>query len=140
MNVREPLALALMIVLSGLVGLAGVVSLVPAMFSVMLFDAPGSTENVVLWIVFFSILAFPVIAGASIVIAWLVFVSGHPWPALLCFLIPLLPLVGVFGGFIWIEQMQGGQLAPPTRSVPAGPEEKVLKESTFFLRQPFLQR
>ncbi|GAB4241939.1 MAG: hypothetical protein OHK005_05500 [Candidatus Methylacidiphilales bacterium] len=121
MNVRDPLAFVLMIVLSGIVGLAALASLVPAMFSVMLFDAPGSTENLVLWLVFLSILTFPLVAGASIVVAWLVFASGRPWPALLCFLLPLLPLAGVVGGFFWIEQVDGGQLAPQSRPMSAEP-------------------
>ncbi len=101
-----------MIALSGMVGLAALASLIPAMFSVMMFDAPGSTQNIALWVAFFSVLAFPVVAGASLVVAWLVFASGRPWPALLCFLLPLLPLGGVIGGFMWIEVMQGGQFSP----------------------------
>ncbi|MFQ3670496.1 MAG: hypothetical protein SNJ84_03450 [Verrucomicrobiia bacterium] len=111
MRLKHPWALVLMVGLSAMVGLAAVGSLLPALFSPMLFDAPGSTQNVALWVVFVSVWAFPLVSGVSVIGAWLVFAAGRPWAALLCFLAPLVPALGVVGGLVWIEVFHGGQFA-----------------------------
>jgi len=49
---------------------AAVLSAVPAMMSVMLFDAPGSAENGVLWWLVGSVWAFPVLAVVAAVGVW----------------------------------------------------------------------
>jgi hypothetical protein len=58
---------------SSIISVLALISLLPAagvlMMSPMMFDAPGSERNVLLWLFFFSILAHPiaVISGAKII-------------------------------------------------------------------------
>ena len=50
---------------------AAVGSLMPAMMSVMMFDAPGSEDNTLLWWLVYSIWAFPVLAVVSAFGVWI---------------------------------------------------------------------
>jgi hypothetical protein len=60
-------------IVSSIISVLALISLLPAagvlMMSPMMFDAPGSERNVLLWLFFFSILAHPiaVISGAKII-------------------------------------------------------------------------
>ncbi len=83
--------------------LAGGASVVPAMMSVMMFDAPGSTENGALWWLVYSVWAFPVlsvISAISVWIGWALARRREPTAATRALvLVPtLLPLAAVASG------------------------------------------
>jgi hypothetical protein len=48
----------------------GVIGLLPALFAIMLFDAPNSYKDLNLVIYFWSVFTFPVICIASILLSW----------------------------------------------------------------------
>lgn len=50
---------------------AAVGALMPAMMSVMMFDAPGSEDNTLLWWLVYSIWSFPVLAVLSAIGVWI---------------------------------------------------------------------
>ena len=60
-------------IVSSIISVLALISLLPAvgvlMMSPMLFDAPGSESNILVWMLFFSVLAHPiaVISGAMII-------------------------------------------------------------------------
>jgi len=83
--------------------LAGGASVVPAMMSVMMFDAPGSTENMALWWLVYSIWAFPVlsvISAISVWIGWALARRREPSVATRALVLgpALLPLIAVVSG------------------------------------------
>jgi hypothetical protein len=98
----------LRIVLSVLWAIAGLVSLLPAVMSVMLFDAPGSTESQLTWAVFWCLAALP--------FCWFVG-AGLPWLfrskrfGIWLFAIPLLDLATIAGLFVAIDRVCGGSLS-----------------------------
>jgi hypothetical protein len=63
----------LVIVLNILWTLALIPSCMGAMMSPMLFDAPGSDSNKVLWMIFWSTAALPLIIIASQIGSWIIF-------------------------------------------------------------------
>lgn len=48
-----------------------------AMFSVMLFDAPGSTSNPWVWLAFLAVCLYPVLLVIATVVAWVLLASGR---------------------------------------------------------------
>jgi hypothetical protein len=58
-------------------GLLALISVLPLMFSPMLFDAPGSDENQVAWIAVTLLSAFPIVVVASILGSWLILRAGN---------------------------------------------------------------
>lgn len=62
-------------------GLSAVASLLPLMFSVMLFDAPGSENNPWLIALAGGLASFPVLCVVSIAASWIIWVVTRNWPA-----------------------------------------------------------
>ena len=89
----------------------GLVSVVPAGLSVMLFDAPGSSENPATVIVFWSALTFPLVCAAAAVVPWIFLFNNFPGIACLICACPLLNIAIGGGAWAWIISMQGGRLA-----------------------------
>jgi hypothetical protein len=48
----------------------GIIGFLPALFSIMLFDAPNSYKDLNLVIYFWSVFTFPIICIASILLSW----------------------------------------------------------------------
>lgn len=72
---KKSTALVVLVITTLLSTAAGIVGLLPALMSPMLFDAPGSThkaENVAL---FFGALTFPLTCLVAIVLSWLLYRS-----------------------------------------------------------------
>jgi len=91
-------------------GLAGIAGAVPAMFSVMLFDAPGSESNVAT-IVFAACMAgFPIACFVAIAQGWAHYRSGRHQSTALCACAPLVVLALGGASYAWIALMQGGKL------------------------------
>lgn len=74
-------------------GIVALVYLWPAMFSVMLFDAPGSERNVVLWSFFLSLWVVPVAIVIAVVMSWVVAATTRAWGWALA--VMALPFVGL---------------------------------------------
>jgi hypothetical protein len=67
------------------------------MFSPMMFDAPGSTENPVIWILLFTIMTYPPVAATSVFFAWRMYqIKKHK----IAFALSLLPLISIVVGTI----------------------------------------
>ncbi len=84
------------LVLGGMTVLLGVLlvfSSVAAMFSLMIFDAPGSTENPTAWRIFFAVVGVPVVTLLAIVLSWVAFFLQHYQIALWISLVPVLYVV-----------------------------------------------
>jgi hypothetical protein len=96
------------IILSVLCGIAGVVSLLPAVMSVMLFDAPGSTESGLTWAIFWCLAALPFCWFAGAGVPWL-FRSKRF--GIWFFAIPFLDLAVLGGLFVAIDRFCGGMLS-----------------------------
>jgi len=65
-----------------------------AIMSPMMFDAPGSTGNPQLVVMFLSVIAFPVLCVFAVVSAWIAFAYRADRIALWLSLLPALPLIG----------------------------------------------
>ncbi|MEY3014011.1 MAG: hypothetical protein RIT45_2746 [Pseudomonadota bacterium] len=61
--------------------LASMASLLPILFSPMMFDAPGSENNVWLNLSFYSLLSFPVLSVLAVAGSWVVWSKTQHWPA-----------------------------------------------------------
>ncbi len=79
-------------------------SLVIAMGTPFLFDAPGSTEIAALWTLFWGALGLPVVILVTILLSWVIFLFKRNGAALLVTLLPLL-YIGVLA---IVYQLQGG--------------------------------
>ena len=67
-------------------------SLLPLMMSMMLFDAPGSENNVWLWCVVGSMASFPLLCAISIVGSWISYAVSEQTHAGAMRVLGLLPL------------------------------------------------
>jgi hypothetical protein len=90
---------------------ASMAATVLAMFSVMLFDAPGSTQALGTVTLAMAIWTFPPSCWLAILLSWAFFGQRNSQASLIAMGLPLLPIaLGVFA-WIWIDVMQRGQLA-----------------------------
>jgi hypothetical protein len=89
----------------------GVASVVPAAFSVMMFDAPGATERPATVVLVLAVLSFPLVCLFTVVNA-LACRRSEQWSRAYWFL--ALPAVNLLAGGAaawWIEAFQGGKFA-----------------------------
>jgi hypothetical protein len=88
--------------------LAGCASTLGAMMSVMLFDAPGSTESRLTVALFWCLLALPFSWFLGAGLPWLFRSKGFgKW----LFAIPLVDVAAIVGVFVAIDQFCGGALS-----------------------------
>lgn len=81
--------------------LAGLFGLLLAGFSVMIFDAPGSTENPGAILLFLSIVSFPPACALAILAAWVLFSTNKLRYACWSTLLPLVnPLLAAFAIYV----------------------------------------
>ncbi|MHC2067751.1 hypothetical protein ACYFX5_09785 [Bremerella sp. T1] len=67
----------------------------PALFSVMIFDAPGSAAKPELWMLFLSVFSLPAVCVFAVVMAWKFYKEGN-WPlARGAILLPTINLLGL---------------------------------------------
>jgi hypothetical protein len=97
----------LAIVLTIVWAILGLISALPAVMSVMLFDAPGSTESRLTWAVFWTLAALP--------FSWFLG-AGLPWLfrnrmfGIWLFAIPFVDLCAIAALFVAIDRYCGGSL------------------------------
>lgn len=87
----------------------GVLSVFPALFSVMLFDAPGSEHNLATIALASSLISFPYICWVSVSKSRAALNSEAFSIACLWSLLPLINLAIGSAGLAWISWFQGGK-------------------------------
>lgn len=79
---------------------AGLFGCLMAAFSVMIFDAPGSTRNPGAILLFLGITSFPVACAAAVVLGWGFYLANHLrfacWSTLLPLTSPLVVALAVY--------------------------------------------
>jgi hypothetical protein len=80
-----------------------------AIMSPMMFDAPGSTSNPPVVLLFSSVISFPVVYLIAIVLAWVAFAMRRDSVALWLSALPAVPfLVGIVS-IVWLQFGSNGQ-------------------------------
>ena len=79
--------------MSLVVGLLGILGIVPSLFSVMMFDAPGSTENPATIALFLSVASFPFVCCGAIVSTWSLYGAGRKAWSCIVIWTPVLNLI-----------------------------------------------
>ncbi len=93
-------------------GIAFPFSVYVALLSPMMFDAPGSTENILVWLLFIAVFTFPLMILTSIIASWGIARSGKGYKmALVCSLLPCLNIALFFISMGCIEIFQNGSFA-----------------------------
>lgn len=87
---------------------ASLAALTMAMFSVFLFDAPGSTEQLGTVTLALSVIAFAPTCWLAIALSWLMIAFRWCVASLACMALPLIPLAVGAIAWIWIEVVQHG--------------------------------
>lgn len=87
----------------------GVVSILPAMFSVMMFDAPGSEKNLATIALAASLMSLPVVCGIAVAMSWQSLRAASHAVACLWAMLPFVNLFVGGAGLNWIMWMQGGK-------------------------------
>jgi hypothetical protein len=87
----------------------GLAAIIPALFSVMMFDAPGSEKNLAVRALAASLMGFPIVCGFSVAKSWLVFREKAYWLACALALLPLINVAVGGAGLAWIQLVQGGK-------------------------------
>ncbi|HEY4313854.1 MAG TPA: hypothetical protein VGN12_30730 [Pirellulales bacterium] len=88
--------------------LLGLVGMIPAGFSVMMFDAPGSEKNIATNVLVYSLLTFPIICGGAVIASWVTLLSKKYGTACLCACLPLVNCASAASALTWIMLVQGG--------------------------------
>lgn len=94
---------------STIVGGLGLLSVMPALLSVMMFDAPGSQENPATNLLFWSVFLFPLTCVVSVACAWGLYAAKvRRWAILVTGLPMINVLLGVIA-IVWLELAYGGK-------------------------------
>lgn len=111
MRVSQSVVIPILVSVCWLVMAAG--STVPALMSVMIFDAPGSEDNGLVWWLVGSLCAFPVlclVSAGGVWIGWLLarrVADRRPELARLAVVLPaVLPLAAVASGLLALGTLQ----------------------------------
>lgn len=93
-----------------------VVAAVPvALFSMFMFDAPGSDKNPLTIALAASLWSFPVLAAASPLASWIARVAGAARVSKLLMAAPALSIVAVIASWVALELLCGGSFACHSR-------------------------
>lgn len=74
-----------------------------ALMSPMLFDAPGSTDNSAMMLLFSSMVGLPLSILAGLVLGWIAIAMKRDRGALWLSLLPLLPILGIVIAVLWLQ-------------------------------------
>ena len=89
----------------------GILSTVPAGFSVMMFDAPGADKNPATIALVFGLMSFPVACLFGVAISWKALRGEKFFQACLWTYLPFVSLAIGGAGLAWIWMVQGGRFA-----------------------------
>lgn len=84
---------------------------VMALMSPMMFDAPGSTNNPPVILLFLSTLSFPVVCLLGMISAWVTFGMRQNRGAFWLSLLPILPILTGTVAIVWIQIGSGGSFS-----------------------------
>jgi uncharacterized BrkB/YihY/UPF0761 family membrane protein len=101
-----------LIIINILFGVSLMPAVVMAIFSPMLFDAPGSEKSSLTWFLLYGILSFPVLIIISIIATWIFYFTKNYKLALWVSLSPLLSIAWIILAFILIIVLQNGNFTP----------------------------
>ena len=76
---------------------------VMALMSPMMFDAPGSSENPAMILLFSSIVGLPLSLIIGVLFAWIALALKRDRGALWFSLLPLLPIIGAVVAVLWLQ-------------------------------------
>jgi hypothetical protein len=91
--------------------LLGVVSVIPAMFSVMAFDAPGSESNPATMALVASVMSFPFACAIAVARIWRAYRGDEISLACRWACLPLVNVLVAGAAMAWITWFQGGKFA-----------------------------
>ena len=86
----------------------GLISVVPAMMSFMMFDAPGSEKNPTTIILFCSVLTFPAACLLAIVLSWILYACQRQRTACWAAFLPIANLIVAAIALVWLEVFNHG--------------------------------
>ena len=98
-------------VASGIYGILGLLGVLPALFSVTMFDAPGSERNPATRLLFWSICTFPAVCLLAVVLAWVLYLGWAHAAANVLVHLPLVNLALILVGAVWLEKVYGGRFS-----------------------------
>lgn len=110
---RRPLLVATCV--SAFWGVGGLLSIVPALMSAVIFDLPGAEPSPLRWLLFAAVLSFPACCVAAVVVSLVggfrarsaeLRESGERWPMRLIWIgatLPLLSVAAVAISFLLLE-------------------------------------
>jgi hypothetical protein len=98
-----------LIVTTAIFGIAGLFGIIPAVFSCMIFDAPGSMANPLAWLFILVVGSFPFVCLGAIACGWTCYLAR--WDRWAC-LVALAPLVNVLA--LALILWAGGELGKAT--------------------------
>lgn len=81
---------------------------VMALMSPMMFDAPGSTTNPPVILLFSSVVGFPLAVIVGVTLAWIAIARRRDRGAFLFSLLPVLPIVTGVAAIVWLQISSGG--------------------------------
>lgn len=92
-------------------GILGLLSLLPALTSFFLFDAPGSEKNPCTIALFISALTMPLNCAASMALSWIFYLRKHFAAARWISLFPVINLVTGACALLWLEIFNHGNFS-----------------------------
>jgi hypothetical protein len=102
MNKKQKMLKIWLIFSTVIYGGLALLSIVPIMFSPMMFDSPGSEENSGILILLFGLLTFPILAGGSIWSSWRFYTKENFEKALHYSFLPFISFaLMAFGAMTW---------------------------------------
>lgn len=108
---RRTFALALTLLGSAVFGLGVALALLMLLFSPMMFDAPGASDQPYPWLIVASLALYPLLAIAGLIAAWRAFAREDYSATLRRLLIPLLAAGLVFAAFAALQIACAGNFA-----------------------------
>lgn len=99
------------IILNILFGIGLVPAAVMAMFSPMMFDAPGSENSNLVWFLFCGMISFPLIIIVSIVATRILYSTKKYEASLWLSLLPLVNIAWIIVGFVLLSVVNQGQFS-----------------------------
>ena len=77
--------------------------------TVMMFDSPGSRDNVILWMIYYSHLSFFPLTVTWVLGSWVAFIIGSMQVAAILIMLPFINVVLFLGGFAYVILFRGGR-------------------------------
>jgi len=107
---RSIVTLIYLITMSIIVGAAGILSIIPAMFSVMMLDAPDAVKQPATVALAASVGFYPIISFAALASSWKAYSNDRRGLASALILLPCINLIVGGLAYLYIDTFRNGQL------------------------------